>query len=75
MGIRTGKAISGESAGYVGTMATLGGGSVATLGGDESSNVIRHGVAWKVGAAVIEEQRAKAGLGVEARCGVGMAAS
>ncbi len=55
-------------------MATLGGGSIATLGGDESSNVIQHGVAWKIGAAVVEEQRTKAGLGVEARYGVGMAA-
>ena len=75
MGIFTGKAIGGESAGYVGTMATLGGGSIATLGGDESSNVIQRGVAWEIGAVVVEEQRAKAGLGVEACCGVGMAAS
>jgi hypothetical protein len=56
-------------------MATLGGDSVATTpGGDESSNVIQRGVAWKIDAAVVEEQRAEAGLGVEARCGVGMAA-
>ncbi len=75
MGICTGKVIGDESAGYLGTMATLGGGSIATLGGDESSNVIQCGVAWKIGAAVVKEQRAKAGLGVEACCGVGMAAS
>ncbi len=75
MGIRTGKAVGSESAGYIGTMATLGGGSIATLGGDKSSNVIQRGVAWKIGATVIEEQRAEAGLGVEACCGVGMAAS
>jgi hypothetical protein len=74
MGIRTGKVVGGESAGYVGTMATLVGGSVATLGGDKSSNVIQRGVAWKIGAAVVGEQRAKAGLGVEVCCGVGMAA-
>jgi hypothetical protein len=74
MGIRTGKAIGSELVGYIGTMATFGGGSAATLGGDESSNVIQSGVAWKISAAVVEEQRAKVGLGVEARCGVGMAA-
>jgi hypothetical protein len=55
-------------------MATLGGGSIATLGGDKSLNVIRRGVAWKIGAGVVEEQKTEAGLGVEARCGVGMAA-
>ena len=45
MGIRTGKLDSGASGSRVGTIATLGDGSVDTLGEGESLKVMRRGVA------------------------------
>jgi hypothetical protein len=65
MGICTGKHIGGELGSRVGTIATLGGGSVSTLGDGESLKVMRRGVAWKFVKTVGEDCRigAKNSLG------------
>jgi hypothetical protein len=57
MGICTGKQIGGESGSRVGTIATLGGHSVGTLGDGESSIVMQRGVAWKFVKMVGEDCR------------------
>jgi hypothetical protein len=57
MGICTGKQISGESGSRIGTIATLGGGSVGTLGEGDSLKVMRGGVAWKYGGIVKDDRR------------------
>jgi hypothetical protein len=57
MGIHTGKQIGGELESCVGTIATLGGGSVGTLGEGESSKVMQCEVAWKFGGTVGEDRR------------------
>jgi hypothetical protein len=57
MDICTGKQIVGELGSRVGTIATLGGGSVGTLGEGESSKMMHYGVAWKFGGTVGEDCR------------------
>jgi hypothetical protein len=65
MDICTGKQIGGELGSCIGTITTLGCGSVGTLGDGESLKVMQRGVAWNFVETVGEDRRigAKNSLG------------